>query len=207
MTFHTSAQPPRGAAPLHSADDRALIADLLGSEAAGLVDHVPVAELLDADAAQLADLGLAAAARRRLVAAAELARRFQPTSATPSSLSQPRDFLPHLAEIRTRPVEVLGVFALDARLALIGGFCPVAGGHLMHLQVTAREVYAPVISLHAAGVALVHNHPSGDPGLSPEDRAFTQLMIRAGALLGIKVLDHLIIARRAYFSFAEARLL
>lgn len=207
MNSHHPAQPPSGAAPLHTVDDRALVADLLGGEAAGLVDQVPVAQLLDSDAARLADLGLTPAIRRRLLAAAELARRFQPASIPPSSLGQPRDFLPHLAELRAKPVEVLGVLALDARLALLSDFCPVAGGHVMHLQVTPREVYAPVVSHRAAAVVLAHNHPSGDPDPSPEDRAFTRLMARAGALLGIRVLDHLIVARRAYFSFAEARLL
>lgn len=207
MNSHHPAQRPSGAAPLHALDDRALVADLLGAEGAGLVDQVPVAQLLDSDAARLADLGLTPTIRRRLLAAAELARRFQPTSVPPLSLGQPRDFLPHLAELRAKPVEVLGVLGLDARLALVGDFCPVAGGHVMHLQVTPREVYAPVVSLRAAAVVLAHNHPSGDPDPSPEDRAFTRLMARAGALLGIRVLDHLIVARRAYFSFAEARLL
>ncbi len=104
-------------------------------------------------------------------------------------------------------LEVLGLLPLNARLGLLDGFCPVPCGHVMHLSVTAREVFAPAISRLAAAVVLVHDHPSGDPGPSPEDRAFTQLMVRAGAVLGIQILDHLIVARRAYFSFAEARLL
>src|SRR5262249_40258615 len=109
--------------------------------------------------------------------------------------------------LRSAPVEVLGVFALDARLALLGRLCPVAAGALMHVAVTAREVFTPAIHHHAAAIVLAHNHPSGDPAPSPEDRAFTQLMARAGAILGIQVLDHLVVARRGYFSFAEARLL
>jgi DNA repair protein RadC len=99
------------------------------------------------------------------------------------------------------------VLLLDGRLSLLDPFQPVAGGHLMHISVTAREVFAPAVARRAAGVVLAHNHPSGDPGPSPEDRAFTQLMVKAGALLGIRVLDHLIVTRRAYFSFSEAALL
>jgi DNA repair protein RadC len=207
VTSYPPAQSHSGAAPLHSADDRALLADLLGPAAAGLVDDVPVATLLDAGAAQLTTYGLTAPARRRLLAAAELARRFQPISIQPASYGLPREFLPHLAELRSKPVEVLGVLPLNARLGLLDGFCPVACGHVMHLSVTAREVFAPAITRLAAAVVLVHNHPSGDPGPSPEDRAFTQLMVRTGELLGIQILDHLIVARRAYFSFAEARML
>ena len=67
---------------------------------------------------------------------------------------------------------------------------------------------APCAEVQRARLLLLaHHHPSGDPDPSPEDRAFTRLMARAGALLGIRVLDHLIVARRAYFSFAEAQLL
>jgi DNA repair protein RadC len=77
----------------------------------------------------------------------------------------------------------------------------------MHIAVTPREVFAPAVERRAAAIVLAHNHPSGDPGPSPEDRLFTQLMARAGAVLGIQLLDHLVVTRRAYFSFAEARLL
>ena len=77
----------------------------------------------------------------------------------------------------------------------------------MHVGVAAREVFAPAIRRRAVAIALAHNHPSGDPEPSAEDRAFTRLMSRAGAVLGIQVLDHLVVTRRSYFSFAEAGLL
>jgi DNA repair protein RadC len=201
------AQSPSGAAPLHAADDRALIAALLGPTAARLVEHVPVATLLDAGAAQLTAFGLRPAARRQLLAAAELARRFQPALTLPESLAQPRSLLPHLAELRTKPVEVFGVLLLDARLALLDGFIPVAGGALMHCAVKPREVFAEAVARRAAGVVLAHNHPGGDPLPSPEDEAFTKVMLDAARLLGIRVLDHLIVTRRAYFSFREGRLM
>jgi DNA repair protein RadC len=102
---------------------------------------------------------------------------------------------------------MLGVLALDARLALLGELCPVAGGALMHVAVTAREVFAPAFERRAAAIVIAHNHPSGDPGPSPADRAFTDLMARAGALLGIQLLDHLVVTRRGYFSFAAAGLI
>jgi DNA repair protein RadC len=198
---------PAAAQPLDAVDDRVLVAHLVGPAAAGRVQHVPVVALLDSGAAQLAGLGLGPAASRRLLAAAELARRFQPAAGPAPAHQRPQHFLPHLAVLRTAPVEVLGVLPLDARLGLLGGLCPVAGGALMHVSVTAREVFAPAVERRAAAIVLAHNHPSGDPGPSQEDRAFTELMSRAGALLGIQVLDHLVVTRRSYFSFAEARLL
>lgn len=194
---------------MEAMDDRLLVDDLVGPVAARRVAHVAVPALLEADAVQLARVGLAAASRRRLLAAAELARRFQPSARPPAApMDRPRHFLPHLEPLRGSPVEVLGLLALDSRLSLIGGgLHQVAAGGLMHIAVTPREVYAPAVQRRAAAIVLAHNHPSGDPRPSPEDRVFTELMARAGAVLGIQLLDHLVVTRRAYFSFAEARLL
>jgi DNA repair protein RadC len=193
---------------LDAVDDRRLLADLLGPAAATSVELVPVAALLDADAGELAGLGLRRSAQRRLLAAAELARRFQPAAAPPAAAcDRPQHFLPHLGALRAAPVEVLGVLTLDSRLGMVGDLCTVASGGLMHVGVAAREVFAPAIRRRAVAIVLAHNHPSGDPEPSPEDRAFTQLMARAGVVLGIQVLDHLVVTRRSYFSFAEARLL
>jgi DNA repair protein RadC len=114
---------------------------------------------------------------------------------------------PHLAGLRASPVEVLGVLTLDARLALLGDLWPVASGSIMHVAVSAREVFAPALERRAVAIVLAHNHPTGDPEPSADDWAFAQLMTRAGAILGIQILDHIIVARRGYFSFAAARLL
>jgi DNA repair protein RadC len=193
-----------GRPSLDAADDRLLVSDIVGPAMARRVEHLPVAALLDADAGQLAALGLRAAAGRRLLAAAELARRFQPAMRPGLPCELPQHLLPHLAGLRAAPVEVLAVLALDARLALLGGLCPVAGGALMQVSVTAREVFAPAIERRAAAIVLAHNHPSGDPSPSRDDQVFTDRMARAGALLGIQLLDHLVVARRSYFSFAAA---
>jgi DNA repair protein RadC len=193
---------------LHAMDDRLLLDELVGAAASRRIEGIPVADVLNAGPGDLARLGLGAAAARRVLVAAELARRFQPLVRDQvGSCDQPRHLLPYLASLRAAPIEVLGVLAFDARLELVDGLCTVAGGALMHVSVTAREVFAPAIARRAAAIVLAHNHPSGDPRPSPEDRAFTDLMARAGALLGIQVLDHLVVARRAYFSFADAGLL
>lgn len=59
----------------------------------------------------------------------------------------------------------------------------------------------------AAGVVFVHNHPSGEPSPSADDVALTERLRRAGELLGVKVLDHVVIGREGYFSFLDAGLL
>ena len=60
---------------------------------------------------------------------------------------------------------------------------------------------------NAAAVILVHNHPSGDPTASAEDRAVTVQMVEAGRLLDLPVHDHVVIGRGRYTSFAESSLL
>jgi DNA repair protein RadC len=66
-----------------------------------------------------------------------------------------------------------------------------------------REVFRPAVGEGAAGVILVHNHPSGDPTPSAEDRAVTRQLAEAGRALGIPVLDHVVVGRGSYASLAE----
>jgi DNA repair protein RadC len=67
-----------------------------------------------------------------------------------------------------------------------------------------REVFRPAIREAAAAVVLVHNHPSGDPAPSAEDRAVTRNLARAGQTLGIRVLDHVIVGDDRWVSMADA---
>ncbi len=70
-----------------------------------------------------------------------------------------------------------------------------------------REVFREAIAERAAAIILVHNHPSGDPTPSADDRNVTDQLVAAGRLLDIPVHDHVIIGRGRYTSFAEAGLL
>lgn len=70
-----------------------------------------------------------------------------------------------------------------------------------------REVFCAAIVAGAAAVILSHNHPSGDPTPSADDRAVTDQLVAAGRLLDIPVHDHVILGRGRYVSFAEAGLL
>ena len=66
-----------------------------------------------------------------------------------------------------------------------------------------REVFRPALREAAAALVLVHNHPSGDPAPSREDREITDRLVRAGEILGVRVLDHVIVAERGYCSLRE----
>ena len=70
-----------------------------------------------------------------------------------------------------------------------------------------REVFRPALEANAAAVILVHNHPSGDPTPSAEDRAVTVQMVEAGHRLDVPVHDHVVFGRGRYASFAESGLL
>jgi DNA repair protein RadC len=67
-----------------------------------------------------------------------------------------------------------------------------------------REVFRPAIRDAASAVILVHNHPSGDPTPSREDRQVTQQLTEAGKLIGITVLDHIVVAKEDAVSLRES---
>lgn len=79
----------------------------------------------------------------------------------------------------------------------------VSIGSLDASVVHPRECFRPAIAAQAAAVILVHNHPSGDAEPSPEDMSLTRRLMAAGDLLGIKVLDHVIIAGNRHISLVD----
>lgn len=105
--------------------------------------------------------------------------------------------------------EVFWLLPLDAQHRLsTPGPVVVTRGILNSALVHPREVFRVAIVVGAASVILVHNHPSGDPTPSADDRVVTSQLVGAGRLLDIPVLDHVIVAHDGrYVSFAEAGLL
>lgn len=102
--------------------------------------------------------------------------------------------------------EVLLGAALSASLELRAMLLLAQGG-ASHACVTPRDVFVPVIRVGASALVLVHNHPSGDPTPSEEDVRLTNVLTRAGALLGLRVLDHLIVAGNRVESLLELGLM
>lgn len=80
----------------------------------------------------------------------------------------------------------------------------VSVGCLTSSIVHPREVFQPAVRDGAAAVLFVHNHPSGDPTPSSEDRRLTERLVEAGKILGIKVLDHVIVARGGFVSLLDS---
>jgi DNA repair protein RadC len=139
-----------------------------------------------------------------LLAALELGRRCaaQPLRAG-ASVRSPADV--HRAfspELRHVAHERFLVVLLDGRHRVMRHEV-VSQGTLTASLVHPREVFRPALREAAAAVILVHNHPSGDPTPSREDREITRRLARAGRILGIEVVDHVVVAERGYTSLRE----
>jgi DNA repair protein RadC len=152
--------------------------------------------------------GVGAARAIAIHAALELGRRMAIESrAEGVPMRSPRDvyaaFAPRLQDL---PVEEFHVAVLDAQHRLERDVL-ITRGILNSSLVHPREVFREAIAERAAAIILVHNHPSGDPTPSADDRAVTEQLIAAGRLLDIPVQDHLIVGRGRYVSFAETGLL
>jgi len=141
-------------------------------------------------------------------AAVELGRRMQSGRLRrgrgfSSSNEVAEHFLPYLRGLRK---EVFKILLLDARNRMIREET-VSEGSLTASIVHPREVFKAAVEESAASVILVHNHPTGDPTPSKEDRAITRQLVKAGEIMNIKVLDHIIVGDGVYLSFADQGLL
>lgn len=106
------------------------------------------------------------------------------------------------AHFEGRPHEEFLVVFLDAKHRPTG-YQVISVGSLTLSIVEPREVFKAAVCMNAAAVLCVHNHPSGDPTPSQEDRALTKRLVESGNLLGIRVLDHVVMGDDRYVSFAD----
>ena len=148
--------------------------------------------------------GLKDARAARVLAALELGRR----AAYPLTAERVRMTLPEhaarflLPRFGNKPLEEFGVLILDTRNRLKRTEI-VSKGCLNGTLVHPREVFREAAIQQAAAIITFHNHPSGDPSPSQEDRALTARLSKAGKILGIDLLDHVIVAAGRYWSFKE----
>lgn len=148
--------------------------------------------------------GIGPAKAAQLKAALELGKRALATPLSTgtrigSSVELFRHYAPVLRDLRH---EVFKVILLDAKHTIIRE-ATVSEGSLTLNIVHPREVFNLAVRESAAAVIFVHNHPSGDPQPSAEDRVLTERLVAAGEVLGIRVLDHVIMGDGKYVSFAD----
>ena len=206
----------RGAAALTTAE---LVAILLGTGGGGRGVLEVASALLTAEEGSLRRLaarppaelmrsgGIGPAKAARLVAAFEMAVRIaQEGRPARPRIGDPEDVVGRFARLRDLQVEEFHRVALDSQSRVLREVL-VTRGLLNSSLVHPREVFRPAIAEAAAGIIVVHNHPSGDPTPSAEDRAVTRQLVAAGQLLDLPLYDHVIIAGDRFVSFATAGLL
>lgn len=116
------------------------------------------------------------------------------------------DIVKETTEIRGKKKEYLMAFFLNTRHQLIAKEV-ISIGTLTSSLAHPREIFAPAVAHAAAGIIVVHNHPSGDPSPSEEDIRLTKRLQQAGQIMGVELLDHLIVAENGCYSFKTAGLL
>jgi DNA repair protein RadC len=151
--------------------------------------------------------GIGPAVAARISSALELGRRLAregPLERT--RIRGPRDVYDLCApSMRDLTQEEFRVLLVNTQHAVVREIV-VTRGTLDASIVHPREVFRAAITESAAAMILVHNHPSGDPVPSAEDRDVTRQLAEAGRLIGIPVLDHVVVGDGRYVSFVEAGL-
>jgi DNA repair protein RadC len=148
--------------------------------------------------------GIGAARASQLIAAVEAGRRTLVRARRDRlQVVTPRDAAEFLVpQFGTRPVEQFGVVLLDTKHRVLRTTV-LSVGTLDASIVHPREVFRAAASAGAAALVLFHNHPSGDPTPSDDDIALTRRLVRAGELMGIAVLDHVIVAESRFCSLKD----
>jgi DNA repair protein RadC len=145
--------------------------------------------------------GVGRAKACQIEAALELARRH--IAKGRHLIREAADALPYLQPIRAKKQEHFVCISLNGASEVIESRV-VTVGLLDANQVHPREVFSDPIGDRAAAILVAHNHPSGTLEPSPEDLALTRRIVKAGDLLGIRVLDHLIVTADGFLSLKEA---
>lgn len=173
----------------------------ISKQVAGLIREHKEALTLD-HLIEVPGMGLAKAAQ--ILSAFELARRHLVKDVV--KISCAKDVLPLLTDITGKQQEYFICISLNGANEVIEKRI-VTIGLLDKSPVHPREVFADVIADRAAAVIFAHNHPSGDLQPSEADLRLQDQLTEAGKILGIRVLDHIIVSRKGYYSFQEAGLI
>ena len=120
-----------------------------------------------------------------------------------AKIINPSDVFPLIKRYSNKKQEHFLVLTIDAASHVIRVHL-ASIGLLNRTLIHPREVFVRAIKDNAASIILAHNPPSGNVEPSREDREATQRLVKAGTLLGIEVLDHLIIGRSRFYSFRES---
>jgi DNA repair protein RadC len=193
--------------------DDQLIALILRSGGKGASVHQLAQQLADLGLEHLYGLnflecrglnGLGEAKAASLMAALELGRRSLGSAGPP--VTTPEEAYCQLQDLSQSRKETFKALYLDGRRRLLRSEI-VSVGTLTATLVHPREVFGPALECGAASLVVAHNHPSGDPTPSHEDRLLTERLSQAGRLLGLNLDDHLVIGKGCFVSLRQLGLL
>lgn len=144
----------------------------------------------------------------QIAAISELSKRIATSSARRRlSFNEPSSIADYYMEqLRHEERECLVLIMLDTKMHLIADSV-ISKGTVDASLVSTREIFIEACRCRAVQIILMHNHPSGDPSPSREDLMVTEKVKKAGELLDIDLVDHIIIGDRCYVSLFEAGIL
>ena len=161
-----------------------------------------IVHMAPTELSQINGVGLAKAAS--ILAAVELGRRLSQAAAARIEVVHGPEDAAHYAMPRFRfeQREHFAVLLLNTKNHILG-MPEISVGSLSASVVHPREVFREAINYAAAAMILLHNHPSGDPSPSREDIAVTSRLVKAGKIMDIEVLDHIILGDQRFLSLKE----
>ncbi len=136
----------------------------------------------------------------QIIAAIELTKRL--ISEEEEKINNAKDVEKIVSDLKDKKQEHFVILTLDGANNLIQKHT-VFVGTLNQSIVHPREIFANAVADRAASIIFVHNHPSGNLNPSDDDIKTTSRLVKAGNIMGIKVLDHIIISKKGYFSFND----
>lgn len=141
-------------------------------------------------------------------AAIELGRRVYDAGEVPGRVIREAKDIAELLNSRVRFLkkEMLKAIHLNSKNQVIA-IEDIAVGGIASLTIQPRDVYAGAIARGSSAIILAHNHPSGDPEPSPEDKEVTLRIAEAGRILGIELLDHIILGAETFISMKDSGIL
>ena len=183
--------------------DAEMLARLLNLPEKALQSHT----LQEVMTSPMAIKGVGEKRKEKLMMLNELSRRWSMETNPIDTIHGPEDVAHHLwPRYRDETREHFVLVLLNTKNHIIA--TPVVSiGSLSASVVHPREVFKEAILYSAACMILVHNHPSGDPTPSREDKAVTERLVKCGKIMDIPVLDHVILGRYHFFSFKEKGLM
>jgi DNA repair protein RadC len=146
--------------------------------------------------------GVGEATAARIKSALALSRRLSMTTMDRTTISSPADAAALCSDMSTFDVEHLRVIMLNTR-SMVLGMADVYKGSVNSSQVRVAEVFRPALQRNAPSIIVAHNHPGGSSEASTDDVAVTRVIIQAGKLLNIEVLDHLVLGHGEWTSLKQ----